>query len=334
MIRVYLPDHSLQGCEIPFYMLWNRSENIDIIKIEYPKQMEIKEIYNVSHGNFRLENNVIYINKVDVDGYLGIKFTSIMKEPLIETNLHIEAHSQGSVVYKETKSLKLFRPEIKVCAIPQNIHINILENQNKIDVSSKIKIKKEGLGTAVLKLECLNNSDIKMYAPSDVDEFRKGFWNDIERKIPKLKEKFPQYSSLLIEFVEIGRNPPILEKEGLERIKNLFSELLKALEDNKEFLKDFANLLLTSYLKNISVVTELESFLIYLRSVYKNEIIFLNAVEVMKVSTEPMKLRAKIYITDLAYNQYKPIELDSITIKANKECEIPAYLIFDFEGGE
>lgn len=90
MINVYLPSNSLQGAEIPFYMLWSRSETIDLIKIEYPTEMEVKEIYNVSEGNFRLENNVLHVNKVDVNGYLGIKFISKLTDPAVEKNLHIE----------------------------------------------------------------------------------------------------------------------------------------------------------------------------------------------------------------------------------------------------
>jgi len=35
MINVYLPNDSLQGTEIPFYMLWNQSETFDLIKVEY-----------------------------------------------------------------------------------------------------------------------------------------------------------------------------------------------------------------------------------------------------------------------------------------------------------
>lgn len=84
MITVYLPSNSLQGAEIPFYMLWNRSKNFDLIKVEYPTEMEVKEIYNVSKGNFKLENGILSINRVDVNGYLGIKFISKLTDPVIE----------------------------------------------------------------------------------------------------------------------------------------------------------------------------------------------------------------------------------------------------------
>ena len=87
MINTYLPNDSLQGTEIPFYMLWNQSETFDLIKVEYPTEMEVKEIYNVSEGNFRLENNILYVDKVDVNGYLGIKFISKLTNPTIEKKL-------------------------------------------------------------------------------------------------------------------------------------------------------------------------------------------------------------------------------------------------------
>ena len=328
MINVYLPNDSLQGTEIPFYILWNQSETFDLIKVEYPTEMEVKEIYNVSEGNFRLENNILYVDKVDVNGYLGIKFISKLTNPTIEKNLHIEICREGEVIYRENKSIKLFRPDIKLCNLPHRISVDVQGNQ--INISNKIEIINTGLGTAILRLECLNGSDIKIYDPMSIEEFRKNFWNDVERKIRKLNEKFPEYSQLLTEFVEIGKNPPLFKKGDLERIKRLFSELIKALDENEEFLKDFANMILVSYLKNISIVTQLETFLIYLKSVYENKIILIDAVNVMKISTTPMKLKAKLYITDFAYNEYKPIELDNITITSNKEIELPVYLLFDF----
>ena len=335
MIKVYLPDHSLQGSEIPFYMLWKRSENFDLIEIEYPKEMKILEIYNVSVGNFKIENGILYIYNVDVNGYLGIKFISIKGEAIIESNLHVMVYNQGSLIHEENKSIQLFRPDIKVKNIPKNISINIIENQNKIDVSNKIKITNNGLGTAILKIECLDDSDIRIYNPMSIDEFRRSFWEDVENNISKLRKNFPEYNSLLVEFVEIGKNPPIFEEDELNKIKILSNELSKAFEENEDFLKDFANVLLTSYLKNISIVTDLKSFSIYLKSVYESKIILLNAVEVMKISSEPKKLKAKIYVTDLAYNKYNSIDID-ITIAANRKCEVPIYSIFDFsfQGGE
>lgn len=329
MIYVYLPSSSLQGTEIPFYMLWDRSKTFDRIKIEYPHEIEVSEIYNVSEGNFELKNNTIYINKVDVNGYLGIKFVSKLSKPVTEKNLYVAVYKGDKIIYQENKYFKTFRPDVTLCKLPKHISVNVM-GENKINISSKIKIINNGLGTAILRLECLDESEIKAYNPMGIEEFRKNFWSDIEKKIHKLNEKFPEYGQLLTEFVEIGKNPPLFKKIDLERIKKLFNELIKALEESEEFLKDFANMILTSYLKNISVVTELESFLIYLKSVYENKIIFIDATNVIKISTEPMKLMAKLYITDLVYNEYKPIELCNISISSNKEIELPVYLLFDF----
>ena len=127
MINVYLPNDSLQGTEIPFYMLWNQSETFDLIKIEYPTEIEVKEIYNVSEGNFRLENNILYVDKVDVNGYLGIN-------PTIEKNLHIEIYKEGEVIYRENKPIKLFRPDIKLCNLPHRISVDVQGNQINISI--------------------------------------------------------------------------------------------------------------------------------------------------------------------------------------------------------
>ena len=328
MIYVCLPNSSLQGSEIPFYMLWDRNKSFDLIKIEYPGEIEVEEIYNVSEGNFKLENNILYINKVDVNGYIGVKFISKLTEADVNVDLHLAVYKKDQVVYEENKFLKLFRPDISLYNLPQHISINI--SGDEINVKNKIKIVNNGPGTAILKLECLDDSEIKIYNPMDIDEFRKAFWNDVERKVHKLNKKFPEYSQILFEFVEIGKTPPLFKKSDLDRLKKIFNELIKALEESEEFFKDFANIILTSYLKNLSIITELESFIIYLKSVYESKIIFIDAINMIKVSTTPMKLKVKLYITDLAYNEYKPIELDNITIASNKEIELPVYLLFDF----
>ncbi|CAD7768189.1 hypothetical protein FHEFKHOI_00142 [Candidatus Methanoperedenaceae archaeon GB50] len=334
MINVYLPIHSLQGSEIPLYILWERSENIDLIEIEYSEEIEIKEIYNVSEGNFRLKDNILYVDKVDVNGYLGIKFISKLNEPSTKKDVDISIYKNNQIIYSEKKSIILFRPDITLYEAPNHISLEVLGDQNIINISNKIKIANRGRGTAILRLECSDSSDIKIFNPMGIEEFRKNFWDDVERKASKLRVKFPEYNELLVGFVEMGKNPPIFKKDELEKLKILFNGLLNAFEEDEVFLRDFANVILTSYLKNISIVTELESFLIYLRTVYENKIIFMDAINAIKVSTTPMKLSAKLYITDLAYNEYKPIELDNITIKANKEYVIPVYLLFDFTSSE
>lgn len=328
LIEIYLPNDSLQGTEIPFYMLWDKSKMFDLIKIIYPSELRIKEIYNVSDGNFELENNTLYINKVDVNGYLGIKFISKLANPITEKGVYVEIYKDKKIIYKYNKYVKLFRPDIRIDTIPDKIYINVQNEQ--ITILNKIKIVNKGLGTSILRLECIPDSDISIYDPMSIEEFRKNFWNDIEKKSHKICEKYPRYSNTLLEFVEIGRKPPMFTKNDLNKIKSIFDRLIKILEEDEEFLKDFANMIFTAYLKNLSIITELETFLIYLASVYENKIILLDAVNVMKISTTPKKLKARIYITDLAYNEYKPIELNNITIVSNKEIELPVYLLFDF----
>ena len=98
--------------------------------------------------------------------------TSKLIAPATEKNLHIEVYREDQVIHKENKPLKLFRPDIKMCNLPQHISINVLGDQNKIDISDKIEIINNGLGTAILRLECLDSSDIKIYDPMGIEEFR------------------------------------------------------------------------------------------------------------------------------------------------------------------
>ena len=328
MIKVYVPDHSLQGSEIPIYILWDPSEQIDTIKIEYPIYVNIQEIYNVSReDDYYLKDNILFIKNVDVKGYLGVKFKSSLVDPRSKGYFRVSIYKDGNLIHSYEKNVILFRPDIILLESPD--HIDVTLDDNKIKISNKIKIVNNGMGTAILRIKSSEASDLDIFDPMGVDEFRKGFWNDAEKRLSKLKEKYPQYEHLIIGFINFGKNPPIFDEINLKKLKDLFEGLVVAFEENEDFLKDFANAILVSYLKNISIVTELESFMMYLKTVYENKVIFIDGISAIKVFTTPKKLFATLYITDLAYNKYKPIEL-TIIITSNKETIIPLYLLFDF----
>jgi len=332
---VYLPNHALQGSEIPFYMVWDRSEVFSSILVEYPECFEINELYNVSNGNFNILNNTLSLKTVDVNGYLGIKFSSKLSDPIVETNINVIVYKDNEIFQTEKKLIKLFRPDINLVKIPKRI--SLVNKNGKIQVSDKIQIENNGEGTAIIQLECLPDSEFKLERIMEVEKFKKNFWKDMKNKIKELKLIYPEYEWLFDEYIEIGENPLFLTKDGLERTKKVYEELLEVLLSNEDLLKEFSNAFLTAYLKNISLITEVGSFLQYLKSVYESYIIFINPSDTIKVNKNPKKLKAIFHVTDLALNEYEPFKLNAIEITANEEIELPIYLLFKFNqklGGE
>ena len=72
----FFPKEALQGEDLPSHITWSDLK-FDCIKIVHPKAVTLKEVYNVSDKDISIkEEGLILINKVEVDGYLGIVFSS------------------------------------------------------------------------------------------------------------------------------------------------------------------------------------------------------------------------------------------------------------------
>lgn len=144
----------------------------------------------------------------------------------------------------------------------------------------------------------------------------------------KLKERYPQYSDLMDEFVKTREDNTQFDNN--DTIKNVVSRITKAFEANREFMDDFISILYISYMSNLSIIIPLESFIKYLKSINIGRIVMSNPISVLKITPSYRTLNAELTLTDLAYNTYEPIELANIKINSNIDCNVPIYSLFKF----
>jgi len=332
--EIFIPQYSLQGEDIPINLTWQRDIYLKI-KIIFPEEITIKEIYNVEETGVKIENNsILILEKFEVNGYVSIILgTKLYSESVVHENIKFIFIINDEIKSIE-KEIELFRPEIKLIHKPTRIEI-YFDEHNKLSFTDKIKIKNVGCGTALLSLKIEENSDLKKYDPLGIEEFTLKFWEDLDKKLIPLKKSYPEYSDLITDYARYGKEPISFDPEGMKRIKEVFQRLTDILKENSSFLEEFAKAIVSSYVKCISIITEVESFIAYLKSSWAGRILLFDAVKLFRIIPESSNiLEAKLTRTDLARNLYEPLNISDLQFITDKECCIPLYSIFEFFGEE
>lgn len=320
--KIYVPEYSIQGEDIPLSITWDKSIQIKIV-IFFSKNIELVEIYNVIDSDVKLNNDSIEINKVEINGYLGLALqTKSHNESMVDEEIIVKIYYEGGV--KTTnKIIKLFRPDLKLLFVPKEI--NVIKNGNDFHIERKILIRNCGNGTALIKLNEKESSELKLIDLAGIEEFLNNVVRDFIFRIKKLRERYPQYSDLIEEIIKSRE-----EGARYNNIKNLVQNIDKAFETNRDFMDDFVSIIYISYISNISAIIPLEDFIKYMKSIQKGKIILSNPISVLKLSPQDRILNAELILSDLAYNKYKPLELENIIVNSNIDCDVPIYLLFDF----
>src|SRR2546426_8650360 len=331
-VRVFLPDSCLQGTELPAHVLWGQRARVEI-RIIYPKSLKLAAVYNVRpSGLATVRKNEIEIRDFEVDGYVGILFkTELLSIPKQTERVVFRVRSRGSTKWSDyPRTVELFRPFIRVERIPDSMKVNFHESDRTYDVRGKIRLRNEGDGTAVIVAKLGSKSDFQKGPPQGSEDFEKAFVIDAEPRLKSLSSEWPAYSALISDFLELLRAPLSLQKSQLEKIESVFRRLADAARESEPFFSAFLTILVVSYLRNVRIITEVKSLMDYLNSIGKGRVVLMNSVEVLKPSKAEGALNLVLEMTDLAYNDYEPIEIGPIRVECPTRSEIPVHLLFDW----
>ena len=200
------------------------------------------------------------------------------------------------------------------------------KNQNPCSVEDRILIANEGEGIAVIGFKVLEDSQLKITKPKGTDQFAKHFWTDLALGLEDVKRTYADQASLIDKLVLVGTSPPTLDETGIKKIKDVFEQLENALLCDSAFAEDFIQSLIVAYMKNLHIITEIESFTTYLKSIESNRVIVDNPVDVLRIGREIKKFKAEITSVDLGYNAYPPIPIE-LNLIAEEDCEVPIHKI-------
>ncbi|WKT58109.1 hypothetical protein QVH35_00835 [Candidatus Nitrosotenuis chungbukensis] len=299
------------------------------ISLNLPDGLILSEVYNIDTKNVDSQNGNHIASGFEMEGYFGGILTSSMyKDASAIKTIKFSLQYDDSVNQVFERNIELFRPDIKISNNISTINIKTRKD-NKLVSSEHIGILNHGKGTAIIKVNILNESEIKEGYPEGFEEFRNSFLKDLDDIFVEMKIKFSHYADLLDEVRIIARDPLPSDDKEVKRVKHTVEELEEAFNNNEEFLAEFLHSTAKAYLKNMSIMTDVDAFIAFMRSIGKNKIILFDAMKVLKISTTAQKLIAELVISDLAQNKYPVIKLPEISIIADRECSVPIYQILD-----
>ena len=328
-VALYMPDYCVQGERIPFYALWDAEAN-NQITITLPPGITLVEIYNINLESLRIHENVCDVSSVEINGYIGGVFDSEMyDEASVTKKIKFQICNDTNTQAYE-KQVELFRPDVQIDDKVGTI--NIKSNKRGIPiVNGNIKIFNHGKGTAVVRVKIMPDSDIQEGQAHGFEEFKIKFLKDLDDGLVELIEKFSQYKELLELTRSVLKNPLSIKiKQNV--VRKTINDLDVAFEENENFLMDFARVTATAYIKNVSIITNADSFLAFLKSTGKNKLLILDAMKVFKIQLGTQTLKIDLQTTDLASNKYPIKKIEPIQIISDKSYDIPFYQIVDSSG--
>jgi len=330
---LYLPEHCLQGEELPSHILWDKHKFIEI-EIHFPQYLKIKEIYNVSQEDYKYEPGFLKIEKVKSNGYMGLVFgTKKIDEHTIEAEIQFKI-SDGYRWKEYNKNVLLFRPDIQIIDTPKTINIYYNERTKSFEIDGKLKLKNNGRGTAIIGLVANEESEVKLSDPPEFEDFRESLFSFLKRVFPKLKEKYPRYSEFIDNYLHILSNPHIFSNyELMEKAKEIVDDLRNILDNDPAFAEAFSSLVIGAYIRCIYQVTEIETFAYYIRQIEKENIILINPTDLLEFKKGNCKFEGNILVTDLANNKYQELKISEVEFNVNTSCSIPVYGIIDVSTG-
>lgn len=329
---LYMPDSVIQNDEFPAHVTWDKNDDIEIT-VSVPDHVKIKEIFNIVEDSVeKIDENSVKIKEFEVNGYVGFVFeTQLLEEPESFKCVKFDIQDLKTLRNKRfVKKIKLFRPSIEIINIPSQIAIKYNDETNNYEVDNKIHLKNIGKGTAIVSVKLTSENDFEISMPVEIRDFAKKFFVDLEIEFKHLKLEFSDYSDIIDKFLYIFKQPDSFEKDNISKAQAIQSELSDIFENDENFLESFSFAIWNSYIKNIKLITKIESFMNYLNSIGNNKIILANAVDLLKSNKPTGDLKLSVQITDLNYNEYPLIEIPKISITCSDECKIPIHSLFDW----
>jgi hypothetical protein len=323
--RIYLPEYCLQGEEIPVYILWD-NEKVVIIKISHPTTIKIKEVFNSQDESLEINETNITINNVDINGYIGLLFVSeLIDESTLHQELIFELIDTEGNSQIESRLINTFRPDVKLIHCPKEITVK--KRDDRIIISDQIELQNFGDGTAQIDFEIDDdNSSAEKVNPSGMGEFLENFIEDLSIKLSDLMDAYPDYSNEIISFNNLNKNPPSIDEDGLEEIKESTQSLIKIMNNDNDFREEFIGCIITSYMRNLYIITEVDSFLTFIESIGEGRMLLFDAISVLKFDNSDHIIQGYLNIADLALNSYEPIDIPKIIIHIEDDIEeIPIF---------
>jgi len=325
---LFIPSYALQGEDIPGHIIWDEI-NFGYIKIELPETILKKQLYNVRKEMVETAGNAVIIrNKaIEVDGYLGMLFSSKKIEDLAVTSriLFSFIGEDDVTLLKESREIYLFRPNIELVETPDEIKVDM----EKRFVHNRIRARKNEEGTLLLKIRSVKDSEIQVETPNSMIGYIKRLLQNLQDEYAPLKEKYPHYSDFL------ERHLSLIEKgwtsqEDLKKFKQLAIDLNRIQLEDEDFAEKLFMAIMNSFWRSTRFLSVPEKLLKYLESVAHKKILLARPESVITVCPEPRILKLEILPSDRLLYAYDAIKVPDIRITGTAEGQIEIVKLFEW----
>jgi|GEM_PF-2419349 len=330
---LFVPSTCLQGSKLPVHVIWSKEKDLKI-SVRYPDSFEVSEIFN---GKPSLsESNPLVFSEFEENGYIGIVFnTKKVSENRLKVTIDFTFEEAGGNIGHITRGVHCFRPDVKVVHVPSVIEIK-KDKDGKYYASDRIQVVNCGEGTAVLSLVEREETELRIREPHGIGEFITNFWSDFIEGLSHLKNRYPDHAELLDKLIGLkDKLSKVLDEAEVKGLKDLVEELENILITDSSFSEEYESTVQVAYIKNLKFITELESFLIYLKSTDSERLLLKNPINVLNLEPRKKNFRANLNIIDLNYNSYPKVPI-SFEICATEACELPLHklLYLQSNGGQ
>jgi len=325
----FFPKEALQGEDLPSHIIWSDLK-FDRIKIDHSTAFTLKEVYNVSDKDMSIKEGLILIDKVEVDGYLGIVFSSkILSEKAVDKEIQYSFILGDEIIERLTSSIHLFRPDVVLSDVPNQILVTLPTGE----ISPRIVINNLGEGTAIIDLETTSDSELQKCRPQFVEAFIKEYVEGVESGIAQLKTDFKEYSTLLDTIQMYLTSPVKFEKKSLKRFEEFENEFTTAIAENEEFINALSEMLAEIFLRNSEFSNLYQFVLDYINSIGKEKMLVRDPFNVITLPKKPSILKVKIKCIDLLKQMCTTMTLPPISVSCKQAGEIALFKLFKW-GGE
>lgn len=326
-LRIYLPHEALQGEEVPSFALWQGTQ-IRSIEVKVPKGFNVREVYNVARTDWTFDEGLLSIKKVEVEGYVGLLMdTEQLDEPSAELDFgwHLRFTDE---TFSDSKRIHLFRPLL---------HVNVPNELKLVSARKKVinpvLVENHGLGTVVVNIRHLEESDVKVEEPQLLAEIRKSMYDDFRAGFSELKKQFPQQGSLIDGIIELVTQPALLgDEQHMARYKESVSKVQMATLEEQELGRAIGEVLATAIIANLSKYNIFQQLAEYLLSVTGLKVILTNPLDTVRVKAGKSSLDLSIDYTDLGQGYYHPVEVKT-RVSADGPTAFPVFKLLQWVEG-
>jgi hypothetical protein len=323
-VLAYLPREGLQGEDIPSHALWKNAK-VRSIEVSFCHPLKFKEVFNAE--SWKVQDNKVIVEKVELDGYIGLTFgSSKVSELEVVAPVEYLINLVDGGMIKEVKEIRLFRPQLNLEI--QKKTITIIPKTRYI--KDRIKIKNIGRGTLMIYVSTEKDSPAQLEIPHENREFAEKFLSDLLEELSKVAKDFPQLEVFLDYVAKWDtKNALSVSDEERAQITEYSNRTAKLLASNRDLLEGFMSAYGRALARNSEFIEVIRRAVNLYESLLSKDILLINPFDEIAVNGKVDAI-LKISQTDKVLDHYDDIPLPVIELISSEGVRVPIHKLFEW----